>query len=64
MSGKMLSGMNQKRRKGLILCSHKGKGDIAGRGAVGGGDEGIRTPGLSRAKAALSQLSYVPTVTC
>ena len=25
-----------------------------------GGDEGIRTPGLCLAKAALSQLSYVP----
>ena len=24
------------------------------------GDEGIRTPGLRRAKAALSQLSYIP----
>ena len=28
-----------------------------------GGDEGIRTPGLRRAKAALSQLSYIPSVT-
>ena len=27
---------------------------------LSGGDEGIRTLGLSRAKAALSQLSYVP----
>ena len=27
-----------------------------------GGDEGIRTPGLRRAKAALSQLSYIPIV--
>ena len=25
-----------------------------------GGDEGIRTPGLRLAKAALSQLSYIP----
>ena len=25
-----------------------------------GGDEGSRTPGLRRAKAALSQLSYIP----
>jgi hypothetical protein len=25
-----------------------------------GGDEGIRTPDLRRAKAALSQLSYIP----
>ena len=25
------------------------------------GDEGIRTPGLRRAKAALSQLSYIPS---
>ena len=27
---------------------------------LSGGDEGIRTPGLRRAKAALSQLSYIP----
>ena len=27
-----------------------------------GGDEGIRTPGLRRAKAALFQLSYIPKV--
>ena len=27
-----------------------------------GGDEGIRTPGLRLAKAALSQLSYIPSV--
>ncbi len=26
------------------------------------GDEGIRTPGLRRAKAALSQLSYIPVL--
>ena len=26
-----------------------------------GGDEGIRTPGLCLAKAALSQLSHIPT---
>ena len=28
-----------------------------------GGDEGIRTPGLRRAKSALSQLSYIPSST-
>ena len=27
------------------------------------GDEGIRTPDLRRAKAALSQLSYIPKLT-
>ena len=27
-----------------------------------GGDEGIRTPGLRRAKAALSHLSYIPNI--
>ena len=27
-----------------------------------GGDEGIRTPGLRRAKAALSHLSYIPKI--
>ena len=30
------------------------------RWQIHGGDEGIRTPGLCLAKAALSQLSYVP----
>lgn len=29
---------------------------------IAGGDEGIRTPGLRRAKAALSQLSYIPSL--
>ncbi len=29
-----------------------------------GGDEGIRTPGLRLAKAALSQLSYIPKAEC
>lgn len=29
-----------------------------------GGDEGIRTPGLCLAKAALSQLSYIPRRAC
>ena len=29
-------------------------------GKIPGGDEGIRTPDLCRAKAALFQLSYIP----
>jgi hypothetical protein len=29
-----------------------------------GGDKGIRTPDLRRAKAALSQLSYIPSLRC
>ena len=31
------------------------------RRVCGGGDRGTRTPGLSVANAALSQLSYIPT---
>ena len=38
---------------------HDGPGDDAY-----GGDEGIRTLGLCLAKAALSQLSYIPKKTC
>ena len=34
------------------------------RGLVNGGAEGIRTPDLRRAKAALSQLSYGPSIAC
>ena len=32
-------------------------------GFLPGGDEGIRTPDLCRAKAALFQLSYIPSLT-
>ena len=32
-------------------------------GQSSSGDEGIRTPDLRRAKAALSQLSYIPEIT-
>jgi hypothetical protein len=32
------------------------------RVSSGGGDEGIRTPGLLNAIEALSQLSYIPTI--
>ena len=31
-------------------------------GSLIGGDEGDRTPGLGIANAALSQLSYIPTI--
>ena len=33
-----------------------------GRKGVGGGDRGTRTPNLGIANAALSQLSYIPTL--
>ena len=39
----------------IVCCSYPGS-ILTGVG----GDEGIRTPGLRLAKAALSQLSYIP----
>ena len=32
------------------------------RASLSGGDEGTRTPGIRLAKAALSQLSYIPVL--
>ncbi len=43
----------------IVCCSLSGS--VLSREPVGG-DEGIRTPGLRLAKAALSQLSYIPLV--
>jgi hypothetical protein len=36
------------------------KAPVRGASILSGGDEGDRTPGLSVANAALSQLSYIP----
>ncbi len=50
--------MDIKMEKALIFKAFYSLADIAGFSF--GGDEGDRTPDLSVANAALSQLSYIP----